>query len=157
MGGKTWTRTLFVDENTGCSDLATDPNNSRVVLAGMWQFEIHTWGRTSGGPSSGLFKSTDGGITWKRLEGHGLPKPPVGRIAVRIAQRDSNRIYALIETGDGVPWNDKPTQQGQLWRSDDGGEKWQLMSSDRINGNRTGRCSLAAHASLQDQLSRYPG
>ncbi len=60
-GGKTWARTLFVDENTGCSDLAMDLNNPRILFAGMWQIEIHTWGRTSGGPGSGLFKSTDGG------------------------------------------------------------------------------------------------
>jgi photosystem II stability/assembly factor-like uncharacterized protein len=70
-GGKTWDKVLFVDENTGCSDLGMDPNNSRILFAGMWQIEIHTWGRTSGGPGSGLFKSTDGGVTWKRLEGHG--------------------------------------------------------------------------------------
>lgn len=135
--GKTWTKTLFVDENTGCSDMAMDPNNSRILFAGMWQFEIHTWGRTSGGPSSGLFKSADGGISWKRLEGHGLPHPPVGRIAVRVAPHDSNRVYALIETGDGVPWNDKPTQQGQLWRSDDAGENWLLVSSNRQIRGRT--------------------
>src|SRR5579863_5785089 len=101
--GKTWDKVLFVDENTGCSDLAMDPNNPRILFAGMWQIEIHTWGRTSGGPGSGLFKSTDGGLTWKRLEGHGLPHSPVGRIAVRIAKKDSNRVYAEIETGDGVP------------------------------------------------------
>ncbi|MGC2816836.1 MAG: hypothetical protein WA207_15650 [Candidatus Acidiferrum sp.] len=136
-GGKNWERMLFVDENTGCSDMAMDPNNSRILFAGMWQMEIHTWGRTSGGPGSGLFKSTDGGATWKRLEGHGLPKPPVGRIAVRVAQRDSNRVYAMIETGDGVPWNGNPGQSGQLWRSDDGGENWQLVNSDRQIRGRT--------------------
>jgi photosystem II stability/assembly factor-like uncharacterized protein len=136
-GGKNWERVLFVDENTGCSDLAMDPNNSRILFAGMWKLEIHTWGRTSGGPGSGLFKSADGGLTWKRLEGHGLPRPPVGRIAVRVAQRDSNRVYALIETGDGVPWDGKPTQSGQLWRSDDGGETWQLVTSDRQLRGRT--------------------
>jgi len=136
-GGKNWEKVLFVDENTGCSDMAMDPNNSRILFAGMWQLLIHTWGRTSGGPGSGLFKSTDGGATWKRLEGHGLPKPPVGRIAVRVAQRDSNRAYALIETGDGVPWDGKPTQSGQLWRSDDGGEDWQLVNSDRQIRGRT--------------------
>ncbi len=87
MAGRTWEKVLFVDENTGCSDMTMDPNNSRILFAGMWQFEIHTWGRTSGGPGSGLFKSTDGGATWKRLEGHGLPKPPVGRIAVRVAKQ----------------------------------------------------------------------
>jgi photosystem II stability/assembly factor-like uncharacterized protein len=136
-GGKNWEKVLFVDENTGCSDMGMDPNNSRILFAGMWQLEIHTWGRTSGGSGSGLFKSTDGGVTWKRLEGHGLPKPPVGRIAVRVAQRDSNRVYAEIETGDGVPWDGKPTQSGQLWRSDDGGENWQLVNSDRQIRGRT--------------------
>jgi photosystem II stability/assembly factor-like uncharacterized protein len=136
-GGKNWTRVLFVDENTGCSDMAMDPNNPRVLFAGMWQLEIHTWGRTSGGPGSGLFRSADQGATWKRLEGHGLPHPPLGRIAVRVAQRDSNRVYALIETGDGVPMDGKPTQSGQLWRSDDGGENWQLISSDRQLRGRT--------------------
>ena len=136
-GGKNWEKALFVDENTGCADLAVDPNNSRILIAGMWQLEMHTWGRTSGGPGSGLFKSADGGATWKRLEGHGLPRPPVGRIAVRVAQRDSNRVYALIETGDGVPLDGKPTQSGQLWRSDDGGENWQLVNSDRQIRGRT--------------------
>jgi len=136
-GGRNWEKVLFVDENTGCSDMAMDPNNSRILFAGMWQLEIHTWGRTSGGPGSGLFKSTDGGATWKRLEGHGLPKTPVGRIAVRVAPRDSNRVYALIETGDGVPMDGKPTQSGQLWRSDDGGENWQLVNSDRQIRGRT--------------------
>ena len=62
-GGATWTRVLFVDENTGCSDVAMDPSNPRVLFAGMWQIEIHTWGRTSGGPGSGLFTSRDGGVT----------------------------------------------------------------------------------------------
>src|SRR6267143_10843 len=66
-GGKTWNKVLFVDENTGCSDLGMDPNNSKILFAGMWQIEIHTWGRTSGGPGSGLFKSTDGGENWEMV------------------------------------------------------------------------------------------
>ncbi|MGC1106995.1 MAG: hypothetical protein WA876_10685, partial [Candidatus Acidiferrales bacterium] len=136
-GGKTWEKTLFVDENTGCSDLTMDPNNSHVLFAGMWQLVIHTWGRTSGGPGSGLFKSTDGGVTWKRLAGHGLPHSPLGRIAVRVAPGDSNRVYALIETGDGVPMDGQPTQRGQLWRSDDGGENWGIVSYDREIRGRT--------------------
>src|SRR5262249_61121521 len=85
-GGKNWEKTLFVDENTGCSDLAMDPNNPRILFAGMWQLVIHTWGRTSGGPGSGLFRSTHGGLTWKRLAVHRLPHQPVGRIAVRVAK-----------------------------------------------------------------------
>ena len=136
-GGRNWEKVLFVDENTGCSDMGMDPNNSRTLFAGMWQLEIHTYGRKSGGPGSGLFKSTDGGVTWKRLEGHGLPHAPIGRIAVRVAPKDSNRVYALIETGDGVPMDGKPTQTGQLWRSDDGGENWQLVNSDRQIRGRT--------------------
>jgi photosystem II stability/assembly factor-like uncharacterized protein len=136
-GGKTWEKVLFVDENTGCSDLNVDPNNPRILFAGMWQIEIHTWGRTSGGPGSGLFKSTDGGVTWKRLEGHGLPHSPLGRIAVRVAKKDSNRVYAEIETGDGVPQLNGPGQLGQLWRSDDGGGNWELVNSDRQIRGRT--------------------
>jgi len=138
-GGKTWTRVLFVDEKTGCSDLGMDPNNPRILFAGMWQIEIHTWGRTSGGPGSGLFKSTDEGVTWKRLEGHGLPQPPIGRIAVRVAKKNSNRVYAEIETGDGVPHPEvnAPGQLGQLWRSDDGGENWLMVNSDRQIRGRT--------------------
>jgi photosystem II stability/assembly factor-like uncharacterized protein len=103
----------------------------------MWQLVIHTWGRNSGGPGSGLFKSTDGGVTWNRLEGHGLPHSPLGRIAVRVAPGDSNRVYALIETGDGVPMNGQPTQRGQLWRSDDAGETWEVVSYDRQIRGRT--------------------
>jgi photosystem II stability/assembly factor-like uncharacterized protein len=136
-GGKTWEKTLFVDENTGCSDLTMDPNNSHVMFAGMWQIVIHTWGRNSGGPGSGLFKSTDGGVTWKRLEGHGLPHSPLGRIAVRVAPSDSNRVYAEIETGDGVPMDGQPTERGQLWRSEDAGETWEVVSYDRQIRGRT--------------------
>jgi photosystem II stability/assembly factor-like uncharacterized protein len=138
-GGKTWDKVLFVDEKTGCSDMGMDPNNPRILFAGMWQIEIHTWGRTSGGPGSGLFKSTDGGVTWKRLDGHGLPHSPVGRIAVRVAKKDSNRVYAEIETGDGVPHPEVNAegQLGELWRSDDGGENWEMVNSDRQLRGRT--------------------
>ncbi len=136
-GGKTWSRVLFTDENCGCSDIAMDANNPRILLAGMWPFEIHTWGRESGGPGSGLFKSTDGGLTWKRLTGHGLPTRTTGKIAVAIARPNSNRVYALIETGDGVPLDGKETDRGKLWRSDDGGENWRLVSYDRNLGGRT--------------------
>jgi photosystem II stability/assembly factor-like uncharacterized protein len=137
-GGKTWQRTLFVDENTGCSDIAMDARNPRILFAGMWQLEIHTWGRTSGGAGSGLYKSVDGGVTWKRLEGHGLPKPPVGKISAQVARSNPSRVYALIETGDGLPTIDgTSTQHGSLWRSDDGGENWDLVSSDRRLRGRT--------------------
>jgi photosystem II stability/assembly factor-like uncharacterized protein len=144
-GGKSWLQVLAVDQNTGCSDIAMDPNNPHMVFAGMWQLELHTWNRTSGGPGSGIFKSTDGGATWKKLTGHGLPDPPVGKIGLAIARR-SSRIYALIETGDGVPWDGKPTQKGQLWKSDDGGDRWQLTSVDRQLQGRSAyytRCAVS--------------
>jgi photosystem II stability/assembly factor-like uncharacterized protein len=136
-GGKNWERVLFVDENTGCSDLVMDPNNPRVMFAGMWPLEIHTWGRESGGPGSGLYKSTDGGVTWKKLSGRGLPTRTTGKYALAIARSNSNRVYALIETGDGVPLNGKETDRGKLWRSEDGGENWRLVSYDRSLGGRT--------------------
>jgi photosystem II stability/assembly factor-like uncharacterized protein len=141
-GGKTWERTLFVDENTGCSSLAMDPTNPRKLFAGFWQFDIKTWGRESGGPGSGLFVSNDAGATWKRLQGHGLPTREVGKVVVAVAPSNVNRVYALIETGDGVPWKSKETDRGQVWRSDDGGENWEVVSYDR---NAMGRAHYYSH------------
>jgi photosystem II stability/assembly factor-like uncharacterized protein len=137
-GGKTWEKTLFVNDSTGAVDVLMDPNNPRIVYAAMWQVEIHTWGRTSGGAGSGIWKSTDGGLTWKRLTGHGLPEKPVGKIGLGVTRANSNRVYALIETGDGVPaLNLKDPDTGRLWRSDDAGESWTLVSSDRQLAGRT--------------------
>ena len=131
-GGQTWTKTLFVDENTGCSDIAMDLHNPRVLFAGMWQIEIHTWGRTSGGPGSGLYTSRDGGATWKKLTGRGLPTRQVGKVAVAISRSNPNRVYALIETGDGAAWDGKETDAGQIFRSEDGGESWRVVSYDHL-------------------------
>ncbi len=129
-GGKTWEKVLFVDENTGCSDIAMDPNNPRILFAGMWQLVMNTWGRESGGPGSGIYRSKDRGTTWKRLSGNGLPTAPVGKVGVAVAPSNSNRVYALIETGDGIPWKGEVTANGVLWRSDDGGENWELVNYD---------------------------
>jgi photosystem II stability/assembly factor-like uncharacterized protein len=130
-GGKTWERVLFVDENTGAVDVVMDPTNPRILFAAMWQLEIHTWGRESGGPGSGIYTSRDGGTTWKKLTGHGLPTKPFGKVGLAIAPSNASRIYALIETGDGVPWHGQATDNGELWRSDDGGETWKVVSYDR--------------------------
>ncbi|UCE43085.1 MAG: sialidase [Candidatus Aminicenantes bacterium] len=124
-GGKTWEKVLFVDENTGCSDIAMDPNNPRILFAGMWPMLIRTWGKWSGGPDGGLFKSVDGGTTWKRLKGKGLPEGEIGKVAVAVAPSDSDRVYALIEHKD----------EG-LWRSDDGGETWRKVNHNRAILNR---------------------
>jgi photosystem II stability/assembly factor-like uncharacterized protein len=128
-GGKHWERVLFVDEDTGCSDIAMDPKNPQVLFAGMWQMVIHTWGQMSGGPGSGIFKSIDGGTTWARLSGHGLPEQEVGKIGLAVSISNPKRVYAIIETGTGEPFKDKPTASGYLWRSDDGGDNWRQMTS----------------------------
>ncbi|HEX7938389.1 MAG TPA: glycosyl hydrolase, partial [Gemmatimonadaceae bacterium] len=137
-GGKNWERVLFVNDSVGASDLIMDPNNPRILYAGMWQIEIHTWGRYSGGAGSGIWKSTDGGTTWKRLTGNGLPEKPVGKIGLGMSKSNSNRIYALIETGDGVPEPNMPDPaNGRLFTSDDAGDKWSVVSYDRQMAGRT--------------------
>ena len=130
-GGAHWQRVLFVDRNTGAIDVVMHPTNPQVVFAAMWQLEMHTWGRESGGPGSGIYQSTDGGATWTRLTGHGLPTHEIGKIGLAIARSNPNRVYALIETGDGNPLHGRPTDNGELWRSDDGGANWRVVSYDR--------------------------
>ncbi len=127
-GGQHWDRVLFADENTGCSGLSMDPENPHTLFAGMWQVEMHTWAELSGGPGSGIWVSHDGGTTWKRIEGHGLPHSPLGKIDVAVAPTDSNRVYALIQTAD----------QGSVWRSDDGGENWKAVNYQRPLIGRAG-------------------
>ena len=141
-GGKNWERVLFVDENTGCSELDIDPTNPRKLFAGMWQVDIKTWARESGGPGSGLFTSNDGGTTWTRLRGQGLPTREVGKVKVAIAPSNADRVYAMIETGDGIPWKGRETDRGQVWRSEDGGRNWRVVSYDR---NAMGRAHYYSH------------
>ena len=154
-GGKTWARTLFADENTGCSDIGMDPKNPRILFAGMWQVELHTWGRDSGGPGSGLFTSRDGGVTWTKLAGRGLPTKPVGKVTVAIARQNPSRVYALIETGDGVPWQGKETDRGQVFRTDDGGATWRMINADRNAMGRTAYYARMAVATDNDNETYY--
>ena len=136
-GGKTWKQVLFVDENTGASDMVMDPTNPRIMFAGMWQLALKNWNRTSGGLGSGLHMSTDGGDTWKKLTGSGLPEQPVGKIALAMTPAAPNRIYALIETGDGLEKLGDKTETGELWRSDDKGKSWAMINADRnISGRQ---------------------
>ena len=128
-GGESWERVLFVDENTGASDVIMDPNNPEILFAGTWQMIIWTWGRQSGG-EGGLFRSKDGGDTWERLEGNGLPHPPLGKIVVGMSLDDSDRVYALIETNSNRDFAPLEDHQGVLWRSDDGGETWRMVNAD---------------------------
>jgi len=120
-GGKTWQRTLFRDNKTGAVDLALDRRNPNVLYAAMWEAYRVSWKMESGGPGSGLFKSTDGGDTWTEItRNSGLPKGVIGRIGVTISGADSNRIYALVEADDGG-----------VFRSDDGGATWAKVNEDR--------------------------
>lgn len=135
-GGITWEHVLFVNENTGVSDIVMDPKNPRILFAGSWQLDLKTWRRISGGPGSGLYKSIDGGHKWTRLEGNGLPKKDIGKIALAMTPANPGRLYALIETGDGVPYKGKNTETGELWRSDDNGKTFKLINYDRDLGGR---------------------
>jgi len=116
--------------------MVMDPDNSRILFAGAWQLDLKTWRRISGGPGSGIFKSVDGGISWTKLKGNGLPKKDVGKIALAMTPADPDRLYALIETGDGVPYGDQETESGELWRSDDNGKTFKLVNSNRNLGGR---------------------
>ena len=118
-GGKNWTKVLYKDDKTGAIDIVFDPNNSSILYASLWQVYRTPYSLNSGGPGSGLYKSTDGGTTWKHLEGNGLPDGILGRIGVSVSGGDSNRVYALIEA-----------KKGGIYRSDDGGENWTLVSED---------------------------
>jgi photosystem II stability/assembly factor-like uncharacterized protein len=119
-GGATWQRVLFVNDSTGAVDLAMDPRNPRVLYAGFWQAARTPWSLESGGRGSGLFKSTDGGDTWRALSGHGLPKGPWGRIGVAPSGARPDRVWAMIEA-----------EEGGLFRSEDGGANWRRVSDDR--------------------------
>jgi photosystem II stability/assembly factor-like uncharacterized protein len=129
-GGATWTRVLFAGDSAGGIDVLRDPNDPDVVYAATWQIEMHTWGRFSGGAGSGIWKSTDNGATWHHLAGSGLPTRPFGKVGLGVTKADSRRVYALIETGKGIPWKGEPTDTGTLWRSDDAGQSWRLVNSN---------------------------
>ncbi len=142
-GGQNWTRVLFAGPNAGCSGLSMDASDPNTLFAGMWQVEMHTYAMFSGGPASAAYVSHDAGSHWTELEGHGLPKSPVGKIDVAIAPSNSKRVYALIQTAD----------QGSLWRSDDGGVNWTNGSWQRELIGRAGYyIRLAVNPKNPDEL-----
>lgn len=117
-GGATWKKVLFVDDQTGVADLAMQPGNSMVLYAAMWHVRRYPWTLVDGGESSGIYRSTDGGETWKKLT-EGLPKGPLGRIAVAIAPSNPRHLYALIAAHTGM-----------LWDSTDMGDHWNPVSDN---------------------------
>jgi photosystem II stability/assembly factor-like uncharacterized protein len=120
-GGKTWKKVLFKSDKTGVIDMVMSPKDPNVLFAAMWEFERKAWGSKTGGPEGGLWKSTDGGKTWKEItRNEGLPAGMWGRVGVTMSAADPKRVYALI---------DNETQQG-LYRSDDLGKSWRFISGD---------------------------
>jgi len=120
-GGKSWTRSLFRDDKTGAVDLSMDPAHPDVLYAGLWEVYRSPHSLSSGGPGSGLFKTTDGGGTWTELTSKpGLPQPLWGKIGVSVSGADANRVYAIIEA-----------PAGGVFLSDDGGGSWQRVNEDR--------------------------
>ena len=120
-GGKHWDLVLHRSNTAGCVDLSMDPTNPRILYAGFWETQRFPWGMDSGGPGSGLFKSTDGGDTWVDLSGRpGLPKGLTGKHGVAVSPARPDRVWALIEAEDGG-----------LFRSDDAGETWTRVNEQR--------------------------
>lgn len=114
-GGKTWKPSLTISENTGVTDVTIDPRNPDVMFVSAWQRRRHFWTLINGGPESAIYKTTDGGGTWQKLTGNGLPAGELGRIGLAIAPSDSSIVYATIEA---------TARLGGLYRSDDGGATW---------------------------------
>lgn len=118
-GGKSWDKILYVDEDTGCADLAMENENPRIMYAGMWTFRRKPWRFDDGGKNTAIYKTTDGGATWKKIM-KGLPKTDMARPGIHIAQSDPNIVYLMTEFEGG----------GTAFRSEDKGENWELVNDD---------------------------
>ena len=117
-GGKTWEKILYISPKTGIADLAMDPTNPRVLYASAWTVERKPWTIISGSEECGLYKTVDGGDTWKKLD-KGLPTGLVGKIGIAVSPANPNRLWALVEA-----------EEGGLFRSDDGGASWQPLETN---------------------------
>lgn len=120
-GGETWKNVLYVDDKTGCVELSLDMNNTRIMYAAMWEHGRLPWKVISGGPGSGLYKSTDSGESWNKIQ-DGLPKE-LGKMSIAVSRSNSEKVYALIES-------DSDKEQGGLFVSNNGGANWSLVTKD---------------------------
>ena len=120
-GGINWKKILYVDEHTGCADLSMDMTNPRILYAAMWEYQRLPWQIKSGGKGSGLYKSTDAGETWTKIE-KGLPKEK-GKMAVGVSRSNADKVYALVE-------GDTQKEEGGLFVSNDAGKNWNRVSKD---------------------------
>ena len=119
-GGETWNRILYTNDSTGCAELVMDPSNPNKLIACMWQHRRTPWSFKSGGAGSGIYITIDGGKNWKKLgKNDGLPDGNTGRVGLAFATNEPSRVYAMVEA----------TKNG-LYKSDDGGFKWELVNSD---------------------------
>ena len=140
-GGETWDKVFYVDETTGASDLAMDMTNPRILYAAMWDHRRLPWQVRSGGPGSGIYKSTDAGESWTELTS-GLPEL-MGKIGVSVSRADPERVYAIIEA-----------DEGGLYRSDDAGKGWKRINDDRILQTRSWYY-MEVYADPQDSETVY--
>lgn len=118
-GGKSWDKILYIDENTGCADLTMENDNPRIMYAGMWTFRRKPWRFDDGGKKTAIYKTSDGGETWKKIM-RGLPKTDMARPGIHIAQSDPNIVYLMTEFEGG----------GTAFRSSDKGENWDMVNDD---------------------------
>lgn len=119
-GGKNWTKVHYIDANSGISDLSMDMTNPRIIYAAYWDHRRFPWKVQSGGPGSGIWKSSDSGDTWTELT-KGLPEGVMGKIGVSVSRADPKRVWAIIEA-----------DKGGLYKSDNGGKSWKLVNPDRL-------------------------
>jgi len=118
-GGKTWKKVLYFDQDTGCSDIDLDPENPRILYAGMYTFRRKPWRFDSGGKQTALYRSKDGGETWQKLT-NGLPRTPMDRIGMAVSRSNPSTVYMITET----------KTEGTLFRSDDRGDSWRMVSNN---------------------------